>query len=201
MLNAIIRFSLRNRLVILCAAVALIVTGSLTAQSLPIDVLPSLTRPRVVLVTEAEGLAPEEVEQRITFPLESAINGATGVIAVRSSSDIGLSVINVEFDWGTDVYTARQIVQERVATAKSTIPSDVEPHMGPISSLLGQIVLIGMWSNDETTDPMELRTTADWVVRQRLLTIDGVSQVITMGGQRKQYHVLVDQHLLHKFEV
>ncbi len=201
MINAIVQFSLRNRLLILCAAVALIVLGSITINTLPINVLPSLTRPRVVLVTECEGLAPEEVETRVTLPLESAINGATGVIAVRSSSDIGLSVINVEFDWGTYVYTARQVVQERLSTVQDTLPDDVKPQMGPISSLLGQIVLVGMWSNDGSTSPMELRTMADWVVRQRLRTISGVSQVITMGGDRKQYHVLVDQHQMHKYEV
>ncbi len=201
MLNSIIQFSLRNRLLIIGAAIALIVLGSVTARWLPIDVLPNLTRPRVVLVTECEGLAPEEVERRVTFPLESAINGASGVIAVRSSSDIGLSVVNVEFDWGTDVYTARQIVQERIATVQDDLPGDVRPQMGPLSSLLGQIVLVGMWSADGTTDPMQLRTTADWVVRQRLLTIAGVSQVITMGGDRKQYHVLVDQHRMHQYEI
>ena len=123
MLNAIIQFSLRNRLVIVCLAVAVIVLGSLVTQSLPIDVLPKLTRPRVVLVTECEGLAPEEVEQRVTFPLETAINGASGVSAVRSSSDIGLSVINVEFDWGANVYTARQVVQERIATVLDRLPT------------------------------------------------------------------------------
>lgn len=201
MLNAIIQFSLRNRLVIVCLAIAVIVLGSLVTQSLPIDVLPKLTRPRVVLVTECEGLAPEEVEQRVTFPLETAINGASGVSAVRSSSDIGLSVINVEFDWGANVYTARQVVQERIATVSDQLPKDVRPQMGPISSLLGQIVLVGMWCENDSTSPLELRTVADWVVRQRLLTIDGVSQVITMGGGRKQYHVLVDLHKMHQFDV
>ncbi|MCA9178952.1 MAG: efflux RND transporter permease subunit [Planctomycetales bacterium] len=201
MLNAIIQFSLRNRLVIVSTAIAVIVLGSITARSLPIDVLPNLTRPRVAIVTECEGLAPEEVEQRVTFPLETAINGASGVIAVRSSSDIGLSVIQVEFDWGTDVYRARQIVQERMATVKDRLPDDVKPQMGPLSSLLGQIALVGMWSEDGSTDPMQLRTLADWVVRQRLLTITGVSQVITMGGDRKQFHVLVDRHRMHEHDV
>ena len=201
MLNAIIQLSLKNRLVIICCAIAVMVIGSLVVQSLPIDVLPKLTRPRVVLVTECEGLAPEEVEQRVTFPLESAINGASGVIAVRSISDIGLSVVYVEFDWGVNVYTARQIVQERMATVLDRMPEDVRPQMGPISSLLGQIQLIGMWSENGDTKPMELRTIADWVVRQRLLTIEGVSQVITIGGGRKQFHVLVDQHKMHEYEV
>ena len=201
MLNNIIQFSLRNRMLVVCLAMATLVLGSLTARSLPIDVLPNLTRPRVVVVTECEGLAPEEVERRVTFPLEAAFNGATGVIAVRSSSDIGLSVVNVEFDWGTDVYTARQIVQERMTTVEDHLPPDVKPQMGPLSSLLGQIMLVGMWSEDGSSSPMELRTMADWIVRPRLLTIHGVSQVITMGGERKQFHVLIDRHLLHKYDV
>ena len=201
MLNAIIKFSLRNRLLILCGAIAVLVLGAIVTTTLPIDVLPNLTRPRVVIVTECEGLAPEEVEQRVTFPLESTINGAAGVIAVRSSSDIGLSVINVEFDWGTDVQTARQIVQERMAIVTDQLPRDVKPQMGPRSSLLGQIALVGMWSKDGTTSPMQLRTMADWIVRQRLRKIPGVSQVITMGGDRKQFHVLVDQHRMHKYDV
>ncbi len=201
MLNAIIQIALRNRLLILCGTFAVMIMGTIVAQSLPIDVLPSLTRPRVVLVTECEGLAPEEVEQRVTLPLESAINGAVGVTAVRSSSDIGLSVINVEFEWGENVFTARQVVQERLATVKDRLPEGISPQMGPMSSLLGQIVLVGLWSDDGSTDPTELRTLADWVVRQRLLTIEGVSQVITMGGGRKQYQVLADQHKLHQYEV
>ena len=145
-------------------------------------------------------MRPEEVEQRVTFPLEATINGAAGVIAVRSSSDIGLSVINIEFDWGTDVLNARQIVQERMAIAADQLPEGVKPQMGPQSSLLGQIALVAMWSDDGTTSPMELRTTADWVVRQRLRKIPGVSQVIAMGGDRKQYHVLVDFHEMHRYE-
>ncbi|MDA7980459.1 MAG: efflux RND transporter permease subunit [Pirellulales bacterium] len=201
MLNQIIQFALRNRLIILCGAIAVLVAGSLVTAVLPIDVLPNLTRPRVAIVTECEGLAPEEVEQRVTFPLEATINGAAGVIAVRSSSDIGLSVINVEFDWGTDVQIARQIVQERMSVALEQLPENVTPQMGPRSSLLGQIALVGMWSEDGTTSPMELRTMADWVVRQRLRKIAGVSQVITMGGDRKQYHVLADRHKLHHFDV
>ncbi len=201
MLNSIIRFSLRNRLVILSAAIAVLVVGSIVAQSLPIDVLPSLTRPRVVIVTECEGLAPEEVERRVTFPLETSVHGAAGVIAVRSSSDIGLSVINVEFDWGTDVQIARQIVQERMALAAGQLPKGIKPQMGPRSSLLGQIALVAMWSQNGTTSPMALRTAADWVVRQRLRKIPGISQVITMGGERKQYHVLVDRHQMHRYEV
>ncbi len=201
MLNHLIRFSLHNRLLVLCMALLTMIGGSIVGRSLPIDVLPDLTRPRVTIITEAKGFSPEEVEQLISFPLEAAINGASGVMTVRSSSDIGLSVIYVDFDWGQDIYVARQIVTERIATVRDQLPNDVTPSLGSISSLLGQIMLIGMWSENSFTDPLEVRTLADWVVSQRLRTIPGVSQVITMGGGRKQFHVLVDQHKMHQFEV
>lgn len=201
MLNFIIRTALQNRLLTVCLSLAVIVVGSVLTAGLPIDVLPNLTRPRVTLITECKGLAPEEVEQRVTFPLETAITGAPGVTSVRSSSDIGLSMIQVDFDWGANIYTSRQIIQERISTVRERLPDNIELHMGPISSLLGQIMIIGMWSEDGSTNPLELRTQADWVVRQRLLSIPGVSQVISMGGGRKQYQVLVDQHLMHQYEV
>ena len=201
MLNSIIRFALSQRLVVVAAAIGTIVVGLLVAQQLRIDVLPDLNRPRVTLVTECPGLAPEEVEQRVTFPLETAVNGASGVIAVRSSSDVGLSIIYVEFDWGTDIYNARQIVQERVATVGDRMPDGVQPQIGPISSLLGQIMMVGMWSETGETSPLELRTIADWQVRQRLLTIPGISQVIVIGGGRKQYQVLADVHQMHTYDV
>ncbi|QDU86916.1 Cobalt-zinc-cadmium resistance protein CzcA [Pirellulimonas nuda] len=201
MLNRVIQASLDNRLLVLAGAVAVLVMGALAALRLPIDVLPDLTRPRVVLITEAHGMAPEEVERLVTFPIETAVNGASGVIAVRSNSDIGLSVVNVEFEWGTNIYTARQIVQERIATVASQLPEDAQPQLGPISSLLGQIQMIGVWSNSGDTSPLELRTLADWQIRTRLLAIPGVSQVITMGGGRKQYQVLVDLHAMHEHEV
>ncbi len=146
-------------------------------------------------------MAPEEVERQVTIPLETTVNGASGIIAVRSKSDVGLSVINVEFDWGTDIYRSRQIVTERMSLAQLQLPTGVQPRLGPLSSLLGQIMLIGMWSETDATEPMELRTLADWVVKKRLQQIPGISEVITMGGGRKQYHVLVDLHQLHKFEV
>ncbi len=201
MINGIIKFSLRHRLLVLCSCLGVIVLGSATARTLPIDVLPDLTRPRVTLITECPGYAPEEVEQLVTIPIESAINGASGVLFVRATSDIGLSVVNVEFDWGTDIYVARQIVQERLSTVSDQLPDGVRPHFGPISSLLGQIMLIGMYSPDGTVDPMEVRTLADWVVRKRLLAIPGISQVITMGGGRKQYHVLVTVDQLQRYNV
>ncbi|MEO0529044.1 MAG: efflux RND transporter permease subunit [Planctomycetota bacterium] len=201
MLNALIRSSLDNRLLVLCAAVAAITLGGLAASRLPIDVLPDLTRPRVTILAECPGMAPEEVEQLVAFPIETSVNGASGVVAVRSQSDIGLAVITVEFDWGADIYTARQIVQERLALARDRLPADIEAHLGPITSLLGQIQVLGMWSETGETSPLEVRTLADWTVRRRLLTIPGISQVITMGGGRKQYQVLVDYHLLHQYGV
>ena len=201
MLNAVIRFALNHRLLVVVVALAVIVYGGVVTSKLPIDVLPDLTRPRVVLITECPGYAPEEVETLVTFPIETALNGAPGVQAVRSSSDIGLSLIYAEFDWGADIHTARQIVQERIDSVGQQLPQGLHPLMAPQSSLLGQIMLIGMWSEDGTTPPLELRTSADWVVKRRLLTIPGIAQVITMGGGRKQYQVLVDPHLLHRHEV
>ena len=201
MLNAIIKLALHRRAIVLCLALAAIMIGGLAIKELPIDVLPDLTRPRVTIITECEGMAPEEVEREVTVPMETAVNGAAGVIAVRSKSDVGLSVINVEFDWGTDIYRSRQIVTERMALARGQLPLGLQPRLGPLSSLLGQIMLIGMWSETGSTDPMEIRTLADWVVKKRLQQISGISEVITMGGGRKQYHVLVDLHDLHKYEV
>lgn len=201
MLNSIIRAALANRLFVLAAAIGVCVLGLLRLQQLSIDVLPDLTRPRVTIITECPGFAPEEVEALVTYPLESAVGGAVGVTAVRSSSDMGLSVIYVEFDWGQNIYIARQVVGERIATVREELPAEVAPKLGPISSLLGQIMLIGMWSDDGSTNELELRTLADWTVRPQLKNLEGVAQVISMGGGKKQYQVLVDPHLLHKFEV
>ncbi|MGN6134249.1 MAG: efflux RND transporter permease subunit, partial [Aureliella sp.] len=201
MLNAVIRFALRQRMLVMAIALFLIGYGTWHITVMPIDVFPDLNRPRVVIMTEAPGMAPEEVESLITFPIETTMNGANGVEAVRSSSGVGISVIYVEFAYGTDIYTDRQIVAERMQMVQDRLPAGIAPQLAPISSIMGQILMLGMWSNDPSVDPMELRTTADWVVRQRLLTIPGVSQVFTMGGQRKQFQVLVDPDAMLRYGV
>ena len=201
MLDRIISFSLSNRFTVIALSILLMGVGIWQSFKLPIDVFPNLNRPRVVVITEAPGMAPEEVETLITLPLETTLNGASGVMAVRSSSGSGISVIYVEFDWNTDIYVDRQIVNERLQLTSEQLPDGIKPTLAPVSSIMGQILMYGMWSEGNQTPPMEVRTMADWVVRQRLLTIPGVSQVFTMGGGRMQFQVLVDPDALRSFDL
>ena len=190
MIDAIIRWSLHNRLFVLVGAAALIVWGVVQARAMPIDVFPDLTAPTVTVITEAHGMTPEETERLITFPVESAINGASGVRRVRSATSVGVSVVWVEFEWGTDIYTARQVVAEKLQLAGPALPPEIDPPvLAPISSIMGKILFIGLTS--ETLEPRELRTLADWDVRRRLLAVPGVSQVVPIGGGVQQFQVQV----------
>ncbi len=192
MFNAIIHTSLSQRLFVLAASMLLLVYGLMSLKQLPVDVFPDLNKPTVTLLTEAAGMAPEEVEQLITLPVETAMNGLPGVTRVRSVSAIGLSVVYVEFDWGTDIYRNRQQIAERLSLVKEQIPAGITPQMGPISSIMGEITLIAMTVDPAKATPMQARELADWIVRPRLLTIAGVSQVIPIGGEVKQYRISPD---------
>ena len=191
MLNKIISYSLHNRLLILFAAILLFFTGSYTAMKMEVDVFPDLNAPTVVIMTEAPGMAPEEVERLVTFPVETAVNGATDVRRVRSSSTTGFSVVWVEFNWGTDIYRARQITSEKLAVMSESLPANVgTPTLGPQSSILGEVMILGITS--DSTSLQDLRTLADWVIRPRLLSTGGVAQVTVIGGEIKEYQILLD---------
>jgi Cu/Ag efflux pump CusA len=191
MLNAILKFSLHNRLLVLTSFALLSLLGTYVAFNMEVDVFPDLTAPTVVILTEAHGMAPEEVERLVTFPIETSVNGATNVRRVRSASSGGFSVIWVEFEWDTDIYRARQIVNEKLATIGETLPLGVgKPVMAPQSSIMGEIMFVSLTA--DSTSMMDLRTISDWIIRPRLLATGGVAQVIVYGGEFKQYQILAN---------
>ena len=198
MLNSIIRLALRQRLAVLATSILLLFLGTWQALNLPVDVFPDLNRPIVTIMTEAGGLAPEEVEVQVTIPIESVLNGLPGLIRLRSSNSAGISIVYAEFDWGTDIFKNRQIVAERLELAKEKLPSGASPVMTPSSSVMGEIMFVGLTSPDETVNAMDLRTLAEWTIRPRLLAIPGVSQVITIGGDLKQYQILVSSEKMQQ---
>ena len=199
-MDHVIAWSIENRLFVLLATLALSVYGGLTALRMPVDVFPDLTAPTVTIVTEAHGLAPQEVETLVSFPIETAVNGATGVRRVRSASAIGISIVWVEFEWGTDKYVARQIVNEKLQTIDGELPPDIaRPTLAPISSIMGEILFIAIRSDRH--GPMEVRDVADWTVRRRLLAIAGIAQVVPIGGEVRQVQVKVDPERLRAFDV
>lgn len=190
MLNKLIAWSLRNRIMVLATASLALIVGGWTAYRMPVDVFPDLTAPTVTILTEAHGMAPEEVEALVSFPIETAVNGATGVRRVRSSTAQGISVVWVEFDWGMEIFRARQIVSEKLQTVASALPTGVSaPLLAPVSSVMGEIMMIGL---SGTQSPQEIRTVAEWTIRRRLLAVPGVAQVIPIGGEVRQYQVLPD---------
>lgn len=200
MLNKIIGFSLQNRILVLVASVLLLIGGTYTAMHTEVDVFPDLNAPTVVIMTEANGMAAEEVEQLVTFPVETAVNGATGVRHVRSSSTNGFSVVWVEFDWDTDIYLARQIVSEKLAVVSESLPANVgKPTLGPQSSILGEMLIVGLTA--DSTSMLDLRTIADWTIRPRLLSTGGVAQVAVLGGDIKEYQVQLDPERMRHYGV
>ena len=200
MLNKIIHFSLQNRILVLVASVLLLIGGTYTAMHTEVDVFPDLNAPTVVIMTEANGMAAEEVEQLVTFPVETAVNGATDVRRVRSSSTNGFSVVWVEFDWDTNIYLARQIVSEKLAVVSESLPANVgKPTLGPQSSILGEMLIVGLTA--DSTSMLDLRTIADWTIRPRLLSTGGVAQVAVLGGDIKEYQVQLDPERMRHYGV
>ena len=187
-MDKLIQWALGNRVVILVTAVLLTVFGGFTAVRMPVDVFPDLTAPTVTVITEALGMAPTEVESQVTFPIETSVNGAAGVRRVRSATAVGISVVWVEFEWGTDVFRARQVVSEKLQLVRDALPAEVEqPVLAPISSIMGEVLFLAVTTDGATA--MEARTFADFTLRRRLLAVPGVSQVIVTGGERRQFEV------------
>jgi len=200
MLNKIIKFSLDNRLLVIFGSVLLLIAGGYMSSRMEVDIFPELTAPTVVVMTEAHGMAPEEVEKLVSFPIETTVNGATNIRRVRSSSSMGFSIVWVEFDWGTDIYNARQTVNERLVAVRDQLPEQAgDPFIAPQSSLLGEIMLVAITSDSKTA--MELRTIAEWNLRPRLLSIGGVAQVSTIGGDFKEYQILLNPELMKHYGV
>ena len=180
--------------------VLLLFVGAYTARQMEVDVFPDLNAPTVVVMTEAPGMASEEVERTVTFPIETAVNGATDVRRVRSSSTTGFSVVWVEFDWGTDIYLARQIVSEKLAVVSESLPVNVgKPTLGPQSSILGEMLIVGLTA--DSTSMLDLRTIADWTIRPRLLSTGGVAQVAVLGGDIKEYQIQLDPERMRHYGV
>lgn len=200
MLNRLIKLSLQNRFLVIVAASLLLIFGSITASNMEVDVFPDLTAPTVVVLTEAHGMAPEEVEKLVTFPIETSVNGATNVRRVRSSSSAGISIVWVEFEWDTDIFKARQIVNEKISAVSEKLPQGVGiPTMGPQSSIMGEIMLISLTA--DSTSQIDLRTMADWTLRPRLLATGGVSQVVVIGGEYKQYQILASPQKMRTYDI
>ena len=199
MFNVLVSASLRNRSMVLAVAALLVLYGGMALPRLPIDVFPDLNKPTVTIMTEAEGLAPSEVETTVTYPIEVAMNGVAGVTRVRSVSGVGLSIVNVEFDWGSDIFRNRQLVTERLGTVRGELPERIAPQIGPITSIMGEILLVALTS--ESVSPMELREIADYVVRPALLAIPAISQVIPIGGEVRQFRIAPNVAALHALEV
>ena len=191
---------MRNRLLILTVFALIMITGGYIASEMDVDVFPDLTAPTVTVITEAHGMATEEVERLVSFPLESALNGAPNIRRIRSSSAMGISIVWAEFEWGTDIYKARQIAAEKLATVESKLPEGVDnPTLAPISSIMGEIMLLSLSS--DSLSPMELRTLADWNIRPQLLAINGVAQVVVIGGEFKQYEIAASPEKMKYFNV
>lgn len=198
-INGIIKVSLKNRLLVLLGAILLVIGGVYSSRNMDVDVFPDLTAPTVVIMTDAHGMATEEVERLVTFPIETAVNGATNVRRVRSASMYGYSFVWTEFDWGMDIFKARQIVSEKMVTLNGTLPEGITPVLAPQSSVMGEILFIGLQA--DTTSMMELRTLAEWVIKPAILATGGVSQVTIIGGDYKQYQILADPQRMNKYGV